>query len=551
MMAFISAWANRIKSLAPKGFTPTPPAVSDPGSSNFMSVDTSVNMSVPAVKSEKPAKKAGKNKGVPKKATTTEVQQEVTQPKAPTIDQSGLVVKKADYSQDQEEEQAARMANAVMHPAAPVAFQGLQTSNKISIELEPNQTSQVDLSDASLRNLSPFMIQVEPPLVYGENGGFQNKKINSVTTDFAVGLGMGTDLTGYDQARKALAQSGLAGFNSGMSRINTRQETVSENGQGPAKNSTPTGAKSDNNGNIGQPAIADVYTAIDIASQLSAMVNTPPLVLLINPTTMAMAYNKIQQYQERTRYGFVLQAWGEDQPKMSITARCGAFVSGERGVQFASRRDSVAWQNLMNAFQMFRNAGYIHDTVGKSNAHHMIGSLSIRYDGWIYYGNMETFTFTVDEEHMNGGIEFSMDFVVSAMVDTGQSTFVVSPMKSPTVSPSDPRYQGMVNQSQNTAGEFSVGTDANGNPVLLTQGREVGVGDAFMSMIPAAGVTPFGAVWKSAKGYRTPDSTTIGKVMPPSDKGFFLDPIAVGPGERSVSIATPNSVDPFRVGSTT
>jgi hypothetical protein len=452
---------------------------------------------------------------------------------------------KAQLSEQQQTEEAAMMEQSVKRPPTPNDLQGLQWPHGITVQMEANQAPQVEMSDAMLRNLSPFMIRVEPPLIYGEEGGFQNKKINSVATDFSVGSGFGTDLTGYDQARKALAQSGISGFNTSKSGMGSIQEFVVENHKPNDKPSPDGSMANDLGGNLGAPAIADVYTAVDIARQLAAMVNTPPLVLLINPTTFSVAYNKIQQHQERTRYGYVLQTWGEDQPKLSFTARCGAFVTGGRGVQFASKRDSMAWQNLMNAFHLFRNAGYIHDTVGKSNAHLSVGSLSIRYDGWVYYGHIESFNFTQDDEHMHGGVEFSIEFVASAMVDTAQPPYVVTPMKSPVPSLSDPRYQGMGSVPDTQSGNFSVGTDG----VVRTQGREVGVGDAFMSMVPQNGANLFGG------SFKTPGSTQVGQSsapLPPSNKGFVKSNTSnVGPGERAVSVATPNSVEPFRVRSST
>lgn len=480
-------------------------------------------------------------------------QEPVREPPVDANQRVGIVNQNAMYSKDQAIFDAEAMSQAVKSPPPPDAFSNLEVPGTIGMVFEPNQTTQVEASDSQLRNLSPFMIKVEPPLVYGENGGFQNKKKNSVSTDFSVSSGSGTSLNGYETARKAISQSGISGLRSGRSRTSSIHEIVYKSGNGKSSNLTPSGVMSDSVGNIGQPAIADVYTAVDIARQLSAIVNTPPLVMLINPTSFAIAYNKIQQYQERSRMGFIYQVWGEEQPKISMTARCGAFISGQSGLQFASRRDSKAWQNLMNVFHLFRNSGYIHDTIGKSFAHLMVGSLSIRYDGWVYYGHMESFSFAHDEEHIHGGVDFTIEFVVSAMVDTSQQIFSVSPLKSPVPSLSDPRYQGMINKSKNSAGEFSVGIDSKGNPILLTQGRDVGVGDAFLSTVPQNGVNPFGFKYKSAGSFRTPDSTTIGKTpppAPPSETGFNLD-TSVGVGNRSVAVSSPNLVDTFRVRSST
>lgn len=547
----------------PRNYRPPPQDFLDKATSGFKPTPPSEELTAAPISITKGSHKSGKS-GSGKsggggevglgKSNVTKVDVRLRDPTAKKDSTEGLVPPKAQLTGYEVRAEAVMMEQAVKHPPTPEDFQGLQLPNNITVQLEPNEAIQVETSDALLRSLSPFMIRVEPPLIYGEDGGFQNKKINSVATTFAVGSGFGTDLTGYDQARKALAQSCIAGLNTSRSGQCSIQEFVARNNKPNDKLSADGSMVNDVGGNLGTPAIADVYTAVDIARQLSAMINTPPLVLLINPTTLSVAYNKIQQFQERTRYGYVFQTWGEEQPKISFTARCGAFISGGRGVQFASRLDSMAWQNLMNAFTLFRNAGYIHDTVGKSNAHLSVGSLSIRYDGWIYYGHMESFNFVNDEEHMHGGVEFSIEFVASAMVDTAQPPYGVTPMKSPVPSPSDPRYQGLGNVPNTRAGNFSVGSDG----VVRTQGREVGVGDAFLSMVPQNGANALGQIGSGGnrlQGFRTPDSTKVGQSLaklPPSDKGFVKAVTTnVGPGERAVSVSTLNNVDTFRVMSST
>lgn len=445
----------------------------------------------------------------------------------------------AEFNQVQAAREAQRLAQSVSNPPAPVDLAGLRVGPNLTIEYEANQALQVEMSNPLLRSLSPFTIRIEPPLVYGEQGGFQNQRTGVVATDFSATSGPG--LTGYDRARRAIFQSGFSGLSY---RVGSPQEFIVQNGSGPQKNTTPTGQRADSQGNtegnLGQPAIADLYTAVDIAQQLSAAVNTPPLVLLINPTTLSIARNKVQQFQERSRHGYIFQAWGEEQPKLSITARCGAFVSGGRGVQIASKRDSLAWQNLMNAFHFYQNNGYVYDTVGKSYANLLVGALSIHYDGWVYYGHMESFTYSYDDEHMHGGIEFSIEFTASAILDTAQQTFAVTPMQSPVPSLSDPRYSGMQAKSQNLPGEFSLGRTG-----LSTQGRVVGAGDAFATLVPQSAVQPFDPT------FQTPSSTSAGTVngLPKQTTGaggFRPAAQAVTPGQRTVSIQTPNLVEPFK-----
>jgi len=432
----------------------------------------------------------------------------------------------------------AKKQAAIVSPPPPRAYQGLRVGPELDIQYESLQATQVELSKGLARVLSPFIIQVEPPLVFGGVGGFPGGQtgIQSVT---AYGSAQGAS-SGYQSARANLSKSGIGslGYTAG-----SPEALVTSNSRATGKEGFPGKASVSNHGNLGAPAIADVYAAVDIAMQLSAQLNTPPLVLLINPTSLTVDRTKLQQYQDRTRYGYVFQAWGEEQPKLSITAKCGAFVSGGRGVHMASKRDSLAWQNLMNAFHFYRNNGYIYDTVGKSNAHHFVGALSIQYDQWIYYGHMESFSFTMEDTSQQGGIEFSMEFTVSRMLDTAPQPFTVLPMKSPTPSLSDPRYSGMGSRSKNQAGNFSIGPNG-----LTTQGRQIGVSEAGMTLLPENGVQVFDP------NFTTPSATKIGTANgiptdPVESQGFqpFTDNVPT-PGQRQVNLANPNFVKSFTQG---
>ena len=73
---------------------------------------------------------------------------------------------------------------------------------------------------------------------------------------------------------------------------------------------------------------------MSIASQHLQMKNTPPIVFLINPLSMAFNYESIQNYSESTRYGFVFYRWGEQLTSIDIQCKIGAFISGR-----ASERD--------------------------------------------------------------------------------------------------------------------------------------------------------------------------------------------------------------------
>ena len=451
-----------------------------------------------------------------------------------------------------EQERAITTAQSVKSPPPPRAFQGLQTGPELSLQYEPPQALPVSQAQSILRTLSPFMIQVEPPLVYANEPGFDG--ITKSTFNIDTYSSAQGSTTGYSAARSRLAQSDINNISANAS---SGQEAVVKNANSPRKNASSKGDRADDTGKdssrLGQPAIADVMSALDIAWQLSVSINTPPLVLLINPSTLNLAISKIQQYQDRSRFGYIFHSWGEEQPRLSVTAKCGAFMSSGRGVQFASKRDSAAWQNLMNLFHLYRNNGYIYNTVDKSNAHHFVGALSIHYDQWIYYGHIESFNYTYEDTQPGGGIEFSLEFVVSVMQDTSQQPFTVLPMRSPVPSLSDPRYAGMINRARNRPGDFSVGFNDDGMLRLTTQSREVGASDAFLSLLPQdASQTAF-----VDPDFAPPSTTEVlaRKQSPvteqPAAAGGFQAPSTAPPsGGRPVTEAETVRVDKFKVAQT-
>ncbi len=441
-----------------------------------------------------------------------------------------------------EEDRQKQIEAAVSHPPPPIAYQGLRTGSEFSIEYESNVDMALGFDKSLLRKLSPFVIQVELPQVF-ESDGALTAPTGGINPNLYAQAGQRSRTT-YESARDRLSKTAIVGMNY---QVSSGQEYVTMNAKSPSvlKNSgdVPTDVAGNSAGRLGAPAIADVYTAVDIATQLSAALNAPPLVFLLNPDNVTISYSKIQQYTDRSRFGFIFQAWGEDQPKMSISAKCGAFIAGRKGLQFASKRDSAAWQNLMSALHFYKNNGYIYDTIGKSNAHHFIGVLSIHYDQWIYYGHMESFQYAYDENKQNGGLEFSMDFVISMMVDTHQTSGAVQPMRAPTPSASDPRYAGLASQSSNAPGEYSIGVDEEGGVQITTQGRQVSGADGILTMVPEGFAE---MITYANPDYQAPDPTEVGEKEQPTGTGGFQPVQEVL--SNSVQQVTSGRARPFRRG---
>ena len=431
-------------------------------------------------------------------------------------------------SNGHESTRQALIQRAVTNPPPPDAFRGLRVGPELGIEYTDVRATPIDGSNPLLRGLSPFMIQVEPPLIYGADGALDSKAKQGIDPQvFRRAAGVAVTLA--QKARVNLAQSGISGIDY---RAGSPQGYVRANAAGGRNDRPgPAGEQADSTGattdRLGQPAIADISTAVDISMQLSAAVNTPPLVLLVNPSQLQLTTTKVQQFQDRSRSGFIFHAWGEEQPKLSITAKCGAFISGGRGVSFASKRDSAAWQNLMNAFTLYRNNGYIYDTQGRSNAHHCVGMLSVWYDRWVYYGHMESFNYAYQDSQPHGGIEFSMEFTVSAMTDTAPPTSVVQPMRSPTPSALGSRHSP---GGTNSPGVYTFDL-ASGR--VRTQGQDVAqVGS---SAVPAVALenSASSQAAAGAQGMTTQETGTAGFIA------------ATGGADSAVEQAAPDQVQPF------
>jgi len=334
-----------------------------------------------------------------------------------------------------------------------------ETGARLSRSFETQAGIPVDGSNSRLRTLSPFTLEIVPPLVFGGSSLLQSGQKPKKN----VGI--------YDAAQQGTNQF----YNYLLTRqlrINRAQKTIGNEqrqkleefvaaGKQHIKTTPDRTTYAEGTSAFQEPAIADVMVAADIAIQLDTILNTPPLVMLINPTNMSKQFNRLHQYTERTRHGYIYQVWGEDQPKISLSGVTGAFIAGAAprdiqraavaanargqnssvsGVQWASKKDSAAWQNLMSLFTFYMNNGYIHDTIGKTYAHHFVGSIAIKYDQWVYIGNIDSFGFGYEENKQYGGLAWNFEFVVAQMFDTAPQVTQVTQMRAPTASPSDPRY---------------------------------------------------------------------------------------------------------------
>lgn len=191
------------------------------------------------------------------------------------------------------------------------------------------------------------------------------------------------------------------------------------------------------------PAITNDTTALSLAIQIKQLSEVPPLLMLINPSSMKIDYTKVAQFQSRNRFGYHYEAWGEEMPKLSFTFKIGAYTAGLQnvtqlgsvvsGVQRASRNDSAAFQQLQTLLAMFQGATYLQDTATHTRAFPMVGNLAIEYDQMVYVGHMENFSFQEDEQHQHGNLEITIDFVANRIYDLADPSDEITPMTGPSV----------------------------------------------------------------------------------------------------------------------
>jgi hypothetical protein len=412
----------------------------------------------------------------------------------------------------------------IAQPAPLGVYARAAVGPSLEVNLEPNVTQPVEGSNKQLRTLSPFVIRLEPPLAYASNPSLLDQQ-RAVAPPGVYDSAMSSSArSGFVSSRDYLRNTDLATRN--LTSLNPEAYVSRSTGEQYVRRGDDTvGEAGSGSGTAtqGVPNIADLKVAADIATQLTTTMRMPPLVLLINPQSLSISYAKVQQYSDRSRNGYIFHQWGEEQVKLSMTMSVGAFLSGGRGVQFASKRDSAAWQNFQAVYTFYRNNGYIFDRVGGSYANHFVGALSIHYDQWTYFGHFESLSYTHDEGNSQGGVSFSMEFVASAMVDNSESVIAadglgaVQPLRSPMPNAALARFRRTSNRALDASSTIVIGADRQPRANVVTPGAE------------ANPTTP------------TMIAPTSPKTLPRSTRGFQSSSSAI----VTPAVQAPSSPDPF------
>ena len=315
-------------------------------------------------------------------------------------------------------------------------YDGIAVGPRFLYTFEGQTSTPIDGTSTLARDLSPFTLSFVPPLTtYSTTSATETgtPRVSYSRASESVAAFNAPSAEGATSSQGTLAYSGSA---------TTLAAQVVANGRQLQLSSTTRTVLT----------LSDGLTALDLVAQDTLLREAEPLTLLVNPSEFSISYTAIQSYTARGRNGLIFQRWGEQQPQITFSGSTGAFIAGASqardgetnavsGMQFASKRDSAAWQNFMALYHFYRNNGYVYDTFGGSEAHLAVGAVKITYDQVTYEGHIDAFDYTYDETAPHR-VTWNITFTCSYITDRAASSFAVLPQTAPTQSPSQVRRAG-------------------------------------------------------------------------------------------------------------
>lgn len=158
---------------------------------------------------------------------------------------------------------------------------------------------------------------------------------------------------------------------------------------------------------------------------IETMRNTPPLRLLVNPSSFKLSSEKITSDGNWTRNGPIVEHWGDAQDKLEASGKVAAFLAidtqGEgSGLTRVARNYSASYHNLLSLWLLYRNNGNIltyglDEKAGSTTRARlsMTGSVYIYYDNILYFGSFDNFNLT-ESDTAPFSMEYTYQFTVRA-----------------------------------------------------------------------------------------------------------------------------------------
>lgn len=168
---------------------------------------------------------------------------------------------------------------------------------------------------------------------------------------------------------------------------------------------------------------AQVTQARMMQEALAKMAATPPLAMLVNPSSFGVKGEKIANDGSWTRNGPIIEFWGDQQDKISGSGKVAGFFAIDAtnatgpGLTRMARNLSQGWENFQSLYLLYRNNGalFMPDFVSRDDRVNMamMGSVYIYYDNTIYIGSFDSFNVT-ENEATPFTVEYSFEFTVRA-----------------------------------------------------------------------------------------------------------------------------------------
>ena len=181
---------------------------------------------------------------------------------------------------------------------------------------------------------------------------------------------------------------------------------------------------SDGIGRLYQQAQAVERKALQIS--LEKMRNTPPLRLMVNPTSFKTSDTKTRNDGNMSRKGAIVQTHSNGQTKLDISGKIAGFYAidvdnettgGEApGLTRVARHWSAGYQNFLSLFLLYKNNGrlFTYDESSNINLISMVGSVYIYYDGHLYLGSFDNLNVT-ESDTSQFQLEYNIQFTCRAV----------------------------------------------------------------------------------------------------------------------------------------
>lgn len=194
-----------------------------------------------------------------------------------------------------------------------------------------------------------------------------------------------------------------------------------------------SGTQNLNDTALGQALMEKQKATIKALQQaIDNMAKTPPLRLLVNPTSFKINTEKVIADGAWTRNGPIQEHWGEQHDKISASGKLAAFyaldmgnpgglgaIGSGPGLTRTARNYSASFQNFLSLFMIYKSNGAVwlddlNDKTGsRPNNLALMGSVYIYYDHTLYIGSFRSLN-TRQTDTAPYTMEYDFEFVVRA-----------------------------------------------------------------------------------------------------------------------------------------